>query len=401
MYFQRDAPIFAYLLVKLAARCNLDCAYCYWFRDPQVNAKPAILTEEAAAALLKNLEVHIRRYQLDEFTLLFHGGEPLLFGKRRFGDLLERLQQLSSSLGCAFTQMVTTNGVLVDQEWAEILKRFGVHVSVSIDGPPGIHDAKRRDFASRGSYEKGVRALTILRVAGIEPGVIAVCDPESDPEAVAGHIVNELAISNFDILPPDATHEDKPKSIASYYKSLFDYWDKELGPRGVEIRIISAMVQGLFTGQVSSDSIGFGPVHTVTLLTDGSLEALDVLRIARPGITKTGYTIFANDLQDVARDKDWRKIYDASLSLPATCARCAFHQACGGGHLAHRWSNARSFDNPSVYCEDWKSILSHVWLRLAQKITIVRTGDRQLLAKFAVNLPERRSELDEQRVLQN
>ena len=43
-------PIFAYVLLKLASRCNLDCSYCYWFRDPNVYEKPKILTKKAEVA---------------------------------------------------------------------------------------------------------------------------------------------------------------------------------------------------------------------------------------------------------------------------------------------------------------------------------------------------------------
>ena len=31
-----EAPIFTFLLVKLASRCNINCTYCYWFRDAEV-----------------------------------------------------------------------------------------------------------------------------------------------------------------------------------------------------------------------------------------------------------------------------------------------------------------------------------------------------------------------------
>jgi hypothetical protein len=27
-----DAPVFTFVLVKLASRCNINCTYCYWFR---------------------------------------------------------------------------------------------------------------------------------------------------------------------------------------------------------------------------------------------------------------------------------------------------------------------------------------------------------------------------------
>ena len=31
---------FAFVLVKLASRCNINCTYCYWFRDAEVYEKP-------------------------------------------------------------------------------------------------------------------------------------------------------------------------------------------------------------------------------------------------------------------------------------------------------------------------------------------------------------------------
>ena len=72
-------PIFTFVLVKLASRCNINCTYCYWFRDPEVYNKPPVLTLEAEDAFCSRLEQHIREFRLDQFLLVFHGGEPLLF----------------------------------------------------------------------------------------------------------------------------------------------------------------------------------------------------------------------------------------------------------------------------------------------------------------------------------
>jgi uncharacterized protein len=44
--------------------------------------------------------------------------------------------------------------------------------------------------------------------------------------------------------------------------------------------------------------------------------------------------------------------------------------ACGGGHLAQRWSTERQYDNPSVYCESWKAIFSHIWKRIAPTLVV-------------------------------
>src|SRR5262245_55456007 len=44
-----EVPPFAFVLVKLASRCNINCTYCYWFRDAEVYNKPAVLTIEAGS----------------------------------------------------------------------------------------------------------------------------------------------------------------------------------------------------------------------------------------------------------------------------------------------------------------------------------------------------------------
>src|SRR5262245_34738521 len=77
------API-SHLLVKVAARCNIDCSYCYWFRDASVYKKPKLMSLEVLRQFLLRLEEHIGRYGLDEFTLILHGGEPLLWGRENF-----------------------------------------------------------------------------------------------------------------------------------------------------------------------------------------------------------------------------------------------------------------------------------------------------------------------------
>ena len=88
---------FAFVLVKLASRCNIKCTYCYWFRDAMVYAKPAVLTPEAEDAFCLRLEEHIREFDLPFFLLVFHGGEPLLFPKRRFDAFLKKLRAIEAA----------------------------------------------------------------------------------------------------------------------------------------------------------------------------------------------------------------------------------------------------------------------------------------------------------------
>ncbi|MCI0466162.1 MAG: radical SAM protein [Beijerinckiaceae bacterium] len=365
-----DVPIFTFILVKLASRCNIDCTYCYWFRDAEVYKKPPVLTVEAEDAFCLRLEEHIRRFGLENFLAVFHGGEPLLFPKRRFIAFQDKLRAIEERTGCAIQRGVTTNAILIDREWTGIFKDYGVSVSVSIDGPAPIHDKLRVDFKGEGTHAATMRGLEFLRAEGIRPDIIAVCNPASDPTQLLAYFADELGFKEFDILPPDAKHGDDPPPIDSYFIKLFDIWYDIYAARGVRISTLDAMIRGLGGRLSLSDTIGFGPIDTVTLMTDGTLEPLDVLRIAGDGSTAAQSSVFANGLQDVQEDPRWLAAFKASLALPDICLQCEFLDACGGGHLSQRWSAERQYDNPSVYCESWKAILDHIWKRIAPALLV-------------------------------
>jgi len=85
-------------------------------------------------------------------------------------------------------------------------------------------------------------------------------------------------------------------------------------------------------------------------------------------------------------DPVWRNAFEASLNLCKQCEDCTYRDACGGGHLAHRWSRKTGYNNPSVYCEDWKDIFDHVWKRILPEITIKVAGKKILLADAIAGL---------------
>jgi uncharacterized protein len=171
-------------------------------------------------------------------------------------------------------------------------------------------------------------------------------------------------------LPPDATHADNPPQIAAYYIKLFDVWYDRYAAKGVRISTLDSMIRGLVGNFSAADTIGLGPIETVTLMSDGSLEPLDVLRIVGDGSTKTDLNVLNHAIQAVEGDPRWRAAYDASINPCAICRECEFLDACGGGHLATRWSAERQFDNPSVYCESWKQIFAHIWGRISPSLVV-------------------------------
>lgn len=361
---------FTFVLIKLASRCNIQCTYCYWFRDADVYKKPAVLTRDSEDAFCARLEEHIREFELGQFLVVFHGGEPLLFPKHRFDAFLKKIRAIEERTGCAIQRGLTSNGILIDEAWVRLFKEHDVVVTVSLDGPAEINDKYRVDFKGKGTLAGTLKGIDCLRDGGIEPGLISVCNPATDPEKVLAFVVDELGFPEFDILPPDATHVDNPPPIADYFIKLFDVWYDKYAARGVRIATLDAMIRGLVGKLSLSDTIGLGPIETVTLMTDGSLEPLDVLRITGDGSTASKLNVRSDAIKDVRNDPVWRQAFEASTQLCDTCMNCEYLDSCGGGHLAQRWSRERRYDNPSVYCESWKRIFGHIWKRISPTLTV-------------------------------
>jgi uncharacterized protein len=358
------------LLVKLASRCNLKCTYCYWFRDESVYSKPKVLTMEAQNALMSKLETHIKKFNLSNFTISFHGGEPLLFNKKRFAGLCAEITELGTKLNCRFNLCLTTNGLLFDSEWISIFEEFHISIALSIDSTAESHDARRIDARGVGSFSRVEKALRQLQSSKVAFQVLSVCDVSQHPQAIFDHLVERLGVKRFDILIPDHTRDDVFPSISGHYQSLFDLWFDVYSQKGVEVRILSNFAKVVMGFQSKSEAIGYGQSKICTLMTDGTLEAHDALRIAGRGHSSSKIDVFENELQDIEEDPLWMEVLDSTRNLPKECESCVFKDACGGGFIANRWSNKNRYNNPSAYCSDLKAILNHVTEKIARTIEV-------------------------------
>ena len=90
----QDQPI-SQLLVKVATRCNIDCSYCYWFRDTAVYDKPKLMSADVLHRLLQRIEEHLAEHSLVDFPIILHGGEPLLWGVDNFHRIAEACEAIS------------------------------------------------------------------------------------------------------------------------------------------------------------------------------------------------------------------------------------------------------------------------------------------------------------------
>jgi uncharacterized protein len=378
-----DQPI-SQLLVKVATRCNIDCSYCYWFRDASVYDKPKLMSDEVSQQLLRRIEEHVTGHGLVEFPIVLHGGEPLLWGVDNFRRFAEHCEAIMSRSGCDIPVAVTTNGLLIDEAWLDCFEAHDMSVAISLDGPAHIHDIHRHTFQGTGTHEAVERAARMLVSRNIRVSALSVCNPAFPPKQYVEFFAS-CGITHYDIMIPDATVDEKPASIGSFYNGLLDLWLEANRSRPTaNIRIVTDMITALLANNSPTEGVGYQPVELCTVMTDGSVEAHDVLRIAGNGVTQTTFNIFDHAIDDVRHEPRWQAARDASIHLCEKCRNCKFMNACGGGYLPHRFSKKNGYDNPSVYCEDLYAMFENMQSVLEQQVYVSKPGGERLSLRDAL-----------------
>ncbi len=77
------------------------------------------------------------------------------------------------------THSFQTNGTLINHAWCEFFAEERVNLGVSIDGPKRLHDRNRLTRSGRGTFDKTIAGIRLLRRHGVPFHVISVLSTES------------------------------------------------------------------------------------------------------------------------------------------------------------------------------------------------------------------------------
>jgi uncharacterized protein len=355
-------------VLKVASRCNLNCSYCYMYNkaDSSWARRPPIMSDEVLDAALTRIRTHCLSAGQEQVSITFHGGEPCLVKPQRFEAWCRKIERsLKDVAECSLS--IQTNGTLLSPQWAEIFLEHKIDVGVSVDGLPHVHDSNRIDHQGKGSYAATEKGLSFLRAAGVPLRFLCVIQPGRDGLAIHRHLAGLGAVS-IDYLLPDHTHDTiqavrkrfGPHPCADYLLPILDDWFASQSLE-LKVKIFWNMAWLVLGGDSRIDMFGNRPLSFLFVDTDGSIQGLDVLRVCGEGVVETGLNVRDSSFIDVKRLSEiHRRTVFEGVELPAGCAACAEADTCGGGYLPHRYSAARHFDNPSVWCRDLLMLFARV-----------------------------------------
>lgn len=354
------------LVVKVAQLCNLNCSYCYVYHheDKSYSSRPRLMGEGVFGQLLVRVREYCDRHA-GTMGLVFHGGEPTLIGAAKLGRMAG---QAKATLGARLSYLgMQTNAVLIDDAWLGTIRRHGIRVGVSLDGPAEVHDLVRVDHGGRGTHSATLRGLQLLRDANLLNAILCVVNPGRSGADAYRHF-RSLGITRMNFLLPDVSYDGKAAfygghgatPVADYLIPVFDEWFDENDPQ-VRVGIFWELIKSIMGGRGDTDAFGNSLMNYLIIDTDGSIQTLDTLKVCEEGLAESGLNVFEHGFDDLSHGMPFvHRLLHEGVPLAAQCRACPESATCGGGYLPHRYARANGFDNPSVWCEDILKLLAHI-----------------------------------------
>jgi uncharacterized protein len=346
----------------------------YNMADKSYLSQPKFMSEAIQDAFAERLVKHAQKHKLDLVFIVLHGGEPLLFGKERLRRFTAHVSATLARNGVDVSFGMQSNGTLIDEEWVDLLADQQVTVGISLDGPEHYHNIFRVDHSGRGSFARVMQGIHTLqnhrRGSDVFAGLLAVMNTSIPPKDFYRFIkrVNPPAVN---VLFPHANYAHPPAPMTVPYgewlKELFDLWYRDDIPE-MRIDLFANALRLIFGGAFGGEALGAEPISLVVIETNGDIEPSDNLKPCGHNFTKTGLNVLRNNLDDALKIPLIDMACKTSGYLCSTCKRCELVSLCGGGQAVQRYSIKNGFDNPSIYCEDYKMILRHILQQVRESI---------------------------------
>ncbi|WSG63361.1 FxsB family radical SAM/SPASM domain protein [Nocardia sp. NBC_01730] len=366
---------FTEYVVKIHSRCNLACDYCYMYEmaDQSWSKQPKVMSRRVFDDTCRMIREHAQRHSLPAVDIVFHGGEPLLAGKRNL-EYFARTARAALEPDTHVRFGIQTNGVLIDEEFLRICDQWGIRIGVSLDGSVRGHDRHRLDRRGEGSYRQVVAGLTQLLAPEwrhLFSGLLCTIDLQNEPVETYEALTRfeppavdfMLPHSNWETPPPGKTADESVTPYADWLIAIFERW---YGAPELEttVRLFGNIIELLLGGRMSSEAVGLDAVRLVVIETDGSLEQVDELKSAFDGATKLSIRGPGNPLDLALQEPSIVARQIGLAALADSCLACPVHTVCGGGHYVHRYRADTGFRNPSVYCADLRKLIQNIESRV-------------------------------------
>jgi uncharacterized protein len=346
------------LVVQPTPFCNIDCRYCYL---PDRNSKAVV-----APKTLSNLfsQVFASGWVQDCLSVVWHAGEPMVLPIEFYCEafrMIDRLKPAQLRVAHSFQ----TNGTLINEPWCKFFAEEKVNLGVSIDGPQRLNDRNRVTRAGRGTFEKTIAGIRLLRRHGVPFHVISVLSPDSmlaPREMFEFYVAEGIEQVCFNVEESEGDHVSQSfadSSVeAAYYRFLSEFWRLSSAMPGkiTFIREIEHALQQVIRpkdapfGNQLVEPFAITSMDWAGNISTFSPELLG-LKNAKYGDFLLG-NINRDRLADLPRRTNFARMLEDIEAGVAMCRdSCEYFSVCGGGERVNKLAENGTFiSTETTYC---------------------------------------------------
>jgi uncharacterized protein len=344
--------------------CNLDCDYCYL---PDRGDRSRLAVDLVATILERVLE---SPWLGPDFTVLWHAGEPLAVpmafydeatahiraAERRWADRQATTGPDPAELRTPrILQNLQTNGILIDQNWCDCLRRNEISVGVSLDGPAFLHDAHRRTRTGLGSHAATMRGIAHLQRNGIPFSVIAVLTNDSldhADEIFRFLVENGIEEVGFNMEETEGSNRrsslERSGAEQRYQAFLQRFWELTAASEGAlrvrEFELTCALARG--DTRLDRTDLNH-PFVILNVDHRGNFSTFDPELLAVATETYGDFVlgnVRTDSLQSVCGTEKFQRIHQDMRQGIDECRRsCEYFGLCGGGAGSNKYWEHGSF----------------------------------------------------------
>jgi len=359
------------VLIKPAGPdCNLDCTYCFYldragqFPGAKVHRMSESVLEETVKQVLQQGGRHV--------SFGWQGGEPTLAGLPFFKKAVEF--QTKYGNGKSVGNGLQTNGILLDEDWANFLREYNFLVGLSLDGPEHIHDHYRYFKGGQPSWKEVVDRAHMLLDAGVDVNALTVVNDYSVrfPEEIY-NFHKELGLNYMQFIPCVETDPSDPSKAAPFTVSaeaygrflvkLFDLWQADFdGPIATtSVRYFDSIMHK-YVGLNAPDCTLLQTCGVYVVVEhNGDIYACDFF--VEPE-WKLG-NLMEGSISEMLNSPLQSKFGSWKAELPDKCVQCQWLRSCRGGCTKDRLRDPRD-NNLNHFCQSYMMFFEHADGRLRE-----------------------------------
>jgi len=351
-------PRIELLVVQPTPFCNIDCCYCYL---PDRNSKAVV-----ARQTLHNLfsQVFASGWVGDNLSVVWHAGEPMVLPIDFYCTAFRMIDRLKPA-GVEMAHSFQTNGTLIDEAWCAFFAEERIGVGVSIDGPKQFHDRYRLTRAGRGTFDRTMAGIRLLRRHQVPFHVISVLSAASmaAPREMFDFFVEEgIEQVCFNVEESEGDHVSESFQEAgveaAYVRFLSEFWRLSAAAPGkiTFIREIEhAIHQVIRPADAPFCNQLVEPFAIISMDWAGNISTFSPELL---GLKNPAYEDFllGNINQDALADLLYRPnltrmLADIQAGVQMCREHCEYFSVCGGGEPVNKLAENSSFaSTETTYC---------------------------------------------------